>query len=398
MLITCLGVSGSGKTVFLGSLLDCLYSPAKAQDGFFISDTSASGGRILSDTLNYKNIGLMPRLDKVGINGFRGYPDNTSGTVFRTFSLIHGRDSVLEIGWLDYKGGLLTGEVEDIDSQNALYEALSQSTAIVVYLDAFQIASASSIPQAQMRVGIDPISRIFAHFESSKQHRNVNILVVLTQCDAVDEKRWGGNGNYAPLKERARQVLGGICDVIGRNSLWHCGMVTVSAVGQGRNRRTIKTEARFNKPAVIVDEIIDIPQPMNIVEAFFWLVACEVSVRRQSALGRISDLKQNRDEASVQIRRGAESERNRVQLLEDRRLADLGFLRRLLELTIMDSDRKAKLHAQQSAAERNFVASRQHITDGIDSNILGEKDLLSKYESALGPLFSRANRAVTKPC
>jgi len=74
MFITGLGLSGSGKTVFLGSLLDCLHSPANARGGFYIADRNTTGGAIMDDTLNHEKISLQENLHSIGSGGFNGYP------------------------------------------------------------------------------------------------------------------------------------------------------------------------------------------------------------------------------------------------------------------------------------------------------------------------------------
>lgn len=396
MLITCLGISGSGKTVFLGSLLDCLHSPANARGGFFITDKSVRDGKVMTDTLLHKKIGLLPRLDDIGKDGFNGYPEPTSGTTFRGFSLIHGKETVLDIGWLDYKGGLINGKVEDHDAQKALYEGLDNSTAIVVYLDAYQIATASSVSQARRRVGADSISNILSHFEESKQNKIVNILIVLTQCDAIEDDRWIGLGDYSPLKQRAKEVLGGFIELVNRNVLWHCGMVAVSSVGVGKNRRIILSEATFNRPAETRDEIIDEPSPLNIVEAFYWLVGCEVAAQRRFAQERIADLRRDKVAEHERVSAGAELERQRVIQEEQVRLSKLGFLRRLMETTVFDDDRIDRVVSAQRSRATAFEASQAQISKAIEQNIDIEHRNLLKFEGALQPLFSQSNNVVTR--
>jgi hypothetical protein len=396
MLITCLGISGSGKTVFLGSLLDCLHSPANARGGFYIADKNARDGKVMTDTLLHQKIGLLPRLEDIGKDGFNGYPEPTSGTTFRGFSLIQGKDTVLDIGWLDYKGGLINGTVEDADAQRALYEGLDNSTAIVVFLDAYQIATATSVTQARRRVGADAISKILSHFETSKEDRIVNILIVLTQCDAIEDDHWVGLGDYSPLKKQAKDVLGGFIELVNRNVLWHCGMVAVSSVGVGRNRRVIISEATFNRPAETRDEIIDEPSPLNIVEAFYWLVGCEVATQRRFAQQRIAGLQRDRATEHQRVAAGAEIERQKVIKEEEERLSKLGFLRRLLETTVFDDDRLNRLVSTQSSRASSFEASQAKIVRSIEHNIDCENRTLLKFEGALQPLFSQSNNVVTK--
>lgn len=396
MVITCLGISGSGKTVFLGSLLDSLHSPANSKGGFFIADTKAKGGDLLNDTLLHEQIGLAPNLHRIGEDGFTGYPPGTKSTTFRQFSLIQGRESVLDIGWLDYKGGLLTGDKSNKSEQDELYAFLDKSTAIVVYLDAYRIATATSISQARRRVGAEAITNILSHFETSKDGSVVNILIVLTQCDAIEDSAWVGTGDYGPLKNRVKEVLGGFVELVNRNPLWHCGIVSVSAVGIGRNRRKIIDEATFNKPANVSDEIIDEPEPFNIVEAFYWLVGCEVALERKRTQNKIADLKQSRESERRRVESGIEEKRLEVIRKDEDRVAKLGLIRRFLERSILEDDRLQKISKMQSEAAHAYRSSQEGIGQKIDNNIFEETTQLSKFESALQPLFNQSNNAVTR--
>ncbi len=66
MIITSLGLSGSGKTVFLSTLLDSLHSPANAINNFYLADRNIEGGKLLTDTLQHKNISIAHNLNKIG--------------------------------------------------------------------------------------------------------------------------------------------------------------------------------------------------------------------------------------------------------------------------------------------------------------------------------------------
>ena len=224
----------------------------------------------------------------------------------------------------------------------------------------------------------------------------VNILIALTQCDAIEDAKWLGMGDYSPLKQRTKEVLGGFIELVNRNVYWHCGIVAVSSVGIGRNRRTIISEATFNRTAETRDEIIDEPDPLNIVEAFYWLVACQVAAQRKISQERISELHTSRKNESIRVANGAEAERLRVFEEEQARLAKLGFIRRLMETTVFDNDRLGRLGSQSESRASAYVSSQKEGGKAIEVDIFSEQSNLLKYEGALQPLFNLSNNAVTR--
>lgn len=396
MLITCLGISGSGKTVFLGTLLDALFTPANSKNGFYLLDRGVKGGAVMRDNIAQSDISIMANLEKIGTDGYKGYPPGTKSTRLREFSLLSGKECVLDIGWVDYKGGLISGEHSDSKEQEELYAVLDRSTAIVVYLDGYRISVASSVSQARRRVGADAISKVLSHLEASKEGKITNILIVLTQCDAIEDEKWVGTGDYTPLKNRAKEVLGGLVEMINRNPLWHCGMVAVSAVGVGRNRRRIIQEASFNTPLVVEDEIIDDPEPSNVVEAFFWLVACEVSGQRHLEKQEVSAAKLAHQHEIRRIDDGRVSTMVDVERAEQRRLSSLGFFKRFIETTLLNDDRLDELESNKHRAAKVWSDSQRHVADNIEARLNSASTRLTKYESALQPLFNASNNAVTR--
>jgi len=397
MIITSLGLSGSGKTVFLSTLLDSLHSAVNSIDNFYLADRSIEGGELLTDTLQHKNISIASNLHKIGEDGFRGYPMGTTSTVFREFALLNGKENILDIGWLDYKGGLLsTDEDDDLGDKDDLYSFLDKSTATIVYLDAYRITKAKSIKQARRQVGADVIGNILSHFESSKEDKVVNILFVLTQVDAIEDSKWVGDGSYKPLTDYTLDVLGGITNMINRNLIWNCGIVAVSAVGVGNNKRQIIQEATFNKPIEVIDEIIDEPKPLNIVESFFWLVACEVASQRQKTHSSINRIKSDMEKEKARISKGKAKVARKVIEKENERLNNMNFFNRFIDKTLYDSRNRNNVEHEKNIAKNNWESSQQHTIQKIEDRMFNENFLLAKYENTLQPLFNASRNIVRK--
>lgn len=397
MIITSLGISGSGKTVFLSTLLDSLHSAVNAVDNFYLADRNVEGGELLTDTLKHKNISIAFNLHKIGEDNFKGYPTGTTSTVFREFSLLNGKENILDIGWLDFKGGLLsTDEEDDSQDKDDLYSFLDKSTATIVYLDAYRITKAKNIKQARRQVGADVIGNILSHFESSKEDKVVNILFVLTQVDALEDSKWIGDGSYKPLTDYTLEVLGGIRNMINRNLIWNCGIVAVSAVGIGNNKRQIVQEATFNKPIEVIDEIIDEPEPLNIVESFFWLIACEVASQRQKTHSSINSIKVDMEVEKARIKKGKAKVARNVINKENERLNNMNFFNRFINKTLYDSRNKNNIEYDKKSAKDTWENSQKHTTQEIEDRMFNEKFLLAKYENTLQPLFNASKNIVRK--
>jgi len=397
MIITSLGISGSGKTVFLSTLLDSLHSAVNAVDNFYLADRNVEGGELLTDTLKHKNISIASNLHKIGEDNFKGYPTGTTSTVFREFSLLNGKENILDIGWLDFKGGLLsTDEEDDSQDKDDLYSFLDKSTATIVYLDAYRITKAKNIKQARRQVGADVIGNILSHFESSKEDKVVNILFVLTQVDALEDSKWIGDGSYKPLTDYTLEVLGGIRNMINRNLIWNCGIVAVSAVGIGNNKRQIVQEATFNKPIEVIDEIIDEPEPLNIVESFFWLIACEVASQRQKTHSSINSIKVDMEVEKARIEKGKAKVARNVINKENERLNNMNFFNRFINKTLYDSRNKNNIEYDKKSAKDTWENSQKHTTQEIEDRMFNEKFLLAKYENTLQPLFNASKNIVRK--
>lgn len=397
MIITSLGISGSGKTVFLSTLLDSLHSAVNAVDNFYLADRNVEGGELLTDTLKHKNISIAFNLHKIGEDNFKGYPTGTTSTVFREFSLLNGKENILDIGWLDFKGGLLsTDEEDDSQDKDDLYSFLDKSTATIVYLDAYRITKAKNIKQARRQVGADVIGNILSHFESSKEDKVVNILFVLTQVDALEDSKWIGDGSYKPLTDYTLEVLGGIRNMINRNLIWNCGIVAVSAVGIGNNKRQIVQEATFNKPIEVIDEIIDEPEPLNIVESFFWLIACEVASQRQKTHSSINSIKVDMEVEKARIKKGKAKVARNVINKENERLNNMNFFNRFINKTLYDSRNKNNIEYDKKSAKDTWENSQKHTIQEIEDRMFNEKFLLAKYENTLQPLFNASKNIVRK--
>lgn len=397
MIITSLGISGSGKTVFLSTLLDSLHSTVNAIDNFYLADRNVEGGELLTDTLQHKNISITSNLHRIGEDNFKGYPMGTTSTVFREFSLLHGKENILDIGWLDFKGGLLsTDEEDDSQDKDDLYSFLDKSTATIVYLDAYRITKAKNIKQARRQVGADVIGNILSHFESSKEDKVVNILFVLTQIDAIEDSKWVGDGSYKPLTDYTLEVLGGITNMINRNLIWNCGIVAVSAVGVGNNKRQIIQEASFNKPIEVIDEIIDYPEPLNIVESFFWLVACEVASQRQKTHRSLNRIKVDIEKEKSRIEKGKIKVVRKVVDKENERLNNMNFFNRFIDKTLHKSRNINNVEHDKKLAKNNWESSQKHTVQAIEERMFNENFLLAKYENTLQPLFDASKNIVRK--
>lgn len=271
--ITMLGVSGSGKTALLGSLLDSLTGHLNiTHHGFYLQQPNINANNLFQDTQN---------LNAITLRSGR-WPEGTQTTSLREMSLYQGQQEILRARYVDYRGGVIRGERVTEDETKELTERLMTSHAIMVVLDASRISDASLMQNNTAVennhtlfnwIGLHHINNILHGLQA--RGLSANLLFVLTQCDQVRDD-WK-NDNFNALAFHTQNI-------IRRMGLdpqrWNIGLVPTSAVGMGAVRRTRQYAANINPlhPPIYADEITQTPQAMNVVEAFFWLVSCRVSM------------------------------------------------------------------------------------------------------------------------
>ena len=281
MIVCSLGTSGSGKTVYLSSLMDNLFSPANSIADYYLSDIDdADYKNIFEDILDIDKISLNSNIDLTQTEpDFSGFPAGTRTTVAREFSLRSSFGELLPVTWVDYKGGLISNALGSSEEMQGLYGYLEASSALVVFVDGYRIAHAESTKQARLHTDANKIAQVVSHMIRNFKKTNFSILFVVTQIDAIEDLSFlGKEKNWEPLIAKTKETYDGVIKSIKLTSNWKIGMVAVSAVGMGNNvRTTIKSESSNDfLPNVTKDKIVAYPAPVNIVESFFWLASQEM--------------------------------------------------------------------------------------------------------------------------
>lgn len=399
MLITCLGISGSGKTSFLAALIDTLFTQINAYNGFYLLDYHLKDKtEIFADNLHKQEISFVENLPRLSddfddTEGFNGFPEGTKSTRLRDFSLMMADTLLIDIGWLDYRGGVLTDPESSNEEQDELLENLILSSSIIIYLDATRLI-VKSTKQAGIFVGADKISRVLTLLHEKKRSDYVNLLFVLTQIDALpisegDEVDWFGNdGDCGPLKQRAIEVFGGVMDTIKNTEKWTCGIIAVSAVGMGNSTRTVRREATFNKPAITHDRVIGFPFSVNVKEAFFWLILREMEQQKRANLERVKTLESEKNSLlskSARVQFTKETAKA-VHDQEERRISGLKFIDYIWEKTVERGQNERKLNQEINDKVNQFNEKQRSQAQKLQQRILGSKNEILKYEDALGPI------------
>jgi hypothetical protein len=322
MLITSLGITGSGKTAFLASLLDSMYTLMKEKHGFYLSDVEVGQSKApFGDTINLGAISFSHR---------REFPEGTEATLARPMVLksLDADDPILDIQWVDYRGGLIALDTIPDAETDKFYGLLRESSAITVCLDSYRVATASPDDDINAWLGLDRIASIVNSLSGKVEH--LNILFILTKCDSVPDQF--KENNFGLLIAKTRNLLKPFVTLKSRNLKWKFAMVATSAVGNDRVNRHEDSPATQGFPATFTDTLNGkVIAPIGVVDAFFWLLGCEMELISDTTLSRIeSERVKSEREAHQMARKGTVAVAS-IQRTYEERLKGLTFIKKMVE-------------------------------------------------------------------
>lgn len=221
MQITTLGVSGSGKSNFMFTLMDLLRSPANAVNGFYIKGK----GHAFEDSLQRREHSIIEN---------RVFARGTAAETNREFELryITQNSKLFDINWFDYQGGIVNQYLTDQEDQyNEYFRILKQSSAMLIFVNLYDIFNEADlvylqdqqdfeekpyahIAELQRYIGAVNITNIFTQLQEDG-HKNLDILFILSQCDAVSEHLWNSVDAIEEIYEKIlRPVFGSVFRII----------------------------------------------------------------------------------------------------------------------------------------------------------------------------------------
>ena len=264
--IAMIGASGSGKTSFMSGLYHHFVHEKRHNDNFGIAPISDGGDTALA-------VKQFSNLAKIVVHG--EFPLGTADSTNYKFQLTHNDSPVCLFDWMDYRGGAIeelfneSGTTPE-DSYNVRF-AIDNSDAVVIFVDAVQLIEYESNIKARKYSGILVANQLMEVLRQDYMGgKQLNILIVLTKCDAsIIEGRWREN-HYELLIKRAKDLLTPTIDIC-HSKRWKCAIAPTGVVGVG-NVETEKIRSGSSSRSGFSNEILDDPEPFGQNAALFYLI------------------------------------------------------------------------------------------------------------------------------
>ncbi|MET9059597.1 TRAFAC clade GTPase domain-containing protein [Streptomyces antibioticus] len=158
MNIVMLGHSNAGKTTYIAMMYDLM---RRGYGGFKIRAQDGALDRELRSAADAVRQG--------------SYPPPSSRREQHVFRLSHGRRTVADFTWTDYRGGALSGRTDDEETSRVLAE-LTEADGIVVFVDAPHLAEDAR--------GAREVRRLTVLLQRAMEGRTSRIPVVLAYTKA----------------------------------------------------------------------------------------------------------------------------------------------------------------------------------------------------------------------
>ena len=265
MKFTTLGVSGSGKTAYIYSLINLL-TAKRAAKGFCVCpecNTEESIGRLKS----------VAEFESNSIGKTGEWHPGTEDFISWKFSFEKDRNIVTGFRWVDYRGAAISDVFRHNkvgDEIDRIFSHIIDSNAVIITCDSFLLTYYTErLDAARMHTGADDIHILLDNFSKICPNRELIVVLMLTKADTV-EKKWSAD-NYRLLKDRALDVFDRLKTMISENN-WKGGIVPISVIGARNVKTTVLQPDNFRHPVTTNNEIIDIPEPQNVEHALYYCI------------------------------------------------------------------------------------------------------------------------------
>ena len=255
MQITMLGGSGVGKTCYMSAMSQLFYHGVV--NGFHLKDR----GNAENICFNHRT---FDQINTIVIDN--KWPSGTSSTTQMQLALEYKGNHVMDIDWIDYKGGL----VETIDKGYSDEEAakleviLLTSDVILVFIDSIVLKSQNNIHKIRHLIGANAICDLLASILKRNKSSNVIFLLSKVGSDLINFKT-----DYKELLQKAKEAYTVFFTQI--NNKDDILLIPIDCVGFG-NVSTQILEQDFKKKSYTTEIIGDI-EPYNIDVSFAYALS-----------------------------------------------------------------------------------------------------------------------------
>lgn len=264
MKITMLGTSGSGKTVYMSAMSELFFNG------------SVNGYTIANRENNYASTAFINKgFDEINSLYQNGrFPSGTSLSVVMPLELRFRGDHIIDIDWIDYRGGAIKELAHGIDnSQNSeILAALIASDVVMVFVDAAVLKVCNNIITARSRVGANEISQLLS-FVSRKKHLDIMFLLTKADSSIIDIQK-----DLPSLKAKLEKVYSRLFSETD-SDLSQFLVIPVGALGYGNVKTdyTWRTDDQGGRTLVFNNTVSDFEKmhTVNIASSFAYaLLKC----------------------------------------------------------------------------------------------------------------------------
>ncbi|MBN2878727.1 MAG: hypothetical protein JXN65_03760 [Clostridia bacterium] len=247
MKITMLGNSSAGKTVYMSRMAQSFYY--NNYHGFQLVTKNAEG------EYSYLTHQLLTKIDT--IESKNKFPAGTDKSTIMNFFLQFNYQKILDIDWIDYKGGSLeeiTKEEINEDENLEIESVILASHALMIFIDSVVISENYSTIRKQTLIGERNILEILRKAMQLNK-TDLSILFVLTKSDSdlLSEDQ------TSKLIETAKELYTQLLHE-GRKYNWKFSFIKIGCVGK-KNIKTTRNishdNSRYNYEVEIVSPITE---------------------------------------------------------------------------------------------------------------------------------------------
>ncbi len=285
MRISMLGQSGSGKTTFM-----CALHKKMIQNDF-------GGFSILPYTENLDNkdslaaIGMLENISFCRDGQNVQFPQGTDATTYWTFNLLYQNRNLCRLDWIDYRGGKIN-EIFDGDNEAKLLKDLIYgSNAIIVFIDAIDLALIDNIDVCKRKTGADKLSFLLKDYERIYRCEDTIILFVLSKCDSPLIVQKYKENNYYSLVDKCRRLFKDILLIKERNSHWHIGIIPISSIGDEKTNTSKELTEDILQPYKVSCNLCKYPSPINVAEGFLFCINEIIKISKQRTQNEVSKMR-----------------------------------------------------------------------------------------------------------
>ncbi len=239
MIITMLGTSGSGKTVYMSAMSALFYNGGSIKrfslsERIIESNDPSNPFNQLDNSNNsrtfvFKNLSELNNLYEKGC-----FPDGTSQSVFLPLVLKYDNEVVIDIDWIDYRGGALSelAKGEDTNETAKILYTLLNSDVVLVFVDASAVkVYKRNIPGARKRVGADVISTLLCRVMEIK---HIDIIFLLSKFDSSNIDK---DNDLPELKKKVGELYSKFLSQTNK-TIEDYPVIEIGAVGYGNVKTT----------------------------------------------------------------------------------------------------------------------------------------------------------------